>query len=296
MISMVILNYNDWELTQKYSQKVSSMNAVDHVVIVDNCSPDHSYEKLKAISSEKIDVIKTDSNAGYAKGNNYGVQYVIDHYGADGTVIISNPDIEIEERAVIDLSKALNDNPEFFAVTGLVYNAKDELIPIFTWHLPTVPMLFVNSCTILRNVLFKVSGYGTKLKKDKVNFDSPLIPCEALPGCFFAADLGKWKQLGGFCEKTFLFYEEDILFTKAKEQGMKVALVPAVRIRHLEGVSVKKSLHSWKKREKILRDSCAVYMEEALHQKQAVVNLYKGWDRFWLPERYLFYRIRGYGR
>ena len=291
MVSMVILNYNDWELTKQYSQHISSMDVVDHVVIVDNCSPDDSYEKLQEMASDKIDVIKTKSNGGYAKGNNFGVKYVTDHYGSEGIVIISNPDIEVEECAINELVAALSGS-NLFAATGLVHNANNELIPVFTWHLPTIAMLFVNSCTILRNVLFKAFGYGTKVRTKDLNFNQAIVPCEALPGCFFAADVKKWNELGGFCEKTFLFYEEDILFTRAKELKMKVALVPSAKIKHLEGVSVKKTLNSWKRRELILQDSCAIYMKEALHKGCGVVGLYKRWNSFWLPERYLFYRIK----
>ena len=292
MVSMVILNYNDWELTANYSQKIRSMNVVDHIVIVDNCSPDGSYDRLKDLQSEKIDVIQAESNGGYAKGNQLGVRFVTEHYGDEGIVIISNPDIEVDEQAIVDLKEALRENASLFAVTGLIYNLNDELIPLFTWRLPTVPMLFVNSCTVLRNLLFKFFGYGTKIRKNTVDFSQALIFCEALPGCFFAADLKKWNEIGGFCEKTFLFYEEDILFTKAKEQGMQAALVPSAKIRHLEGVTVKKTLNSWKKRELLLQDSCVVYMREALHKGSWITNAYKIWDRFWLPERYLFYKIK----
>ena len=292
MVSMVILNYNDWELTAKYSQTISLMDSVDHIVIVDNCSPDGSYEKLKFISSHKIDVLKTDSNGGYAKGNNYGVQFVIEHYGTDGIIIISNPDIEIEEQAIISLVDALSCDEHLFAVTGLVFNLNNELIPIFTWRLPSATMLFVNSSTILRNILFRLFGYGTKIKKKNIDFRQTLIPCEALPGCFFAAKIDKWRELGGFYEETFLFYEEDILFARAREKQMKMALITTAIIKHLEGVSVKKSLNSWKKRERILQNSCAVYMKVALHKGSGIIALYKGWNQIWFPERYFFYKLK----
>jgi len=153
-------------------------------------------------------------------------------------------------------------------------------------------MLFVNSCTILRNLLYKIFDYGTKINKDKVDFNNEIIFCDALPGCFFVADLKKWKELGGFCDKTFLFYEEDILFSKAKKKKMKVALVPNAKIKHLEGVSIRKNLNSWKKREIALQESCIVYMREVLQKGNVITTLYKVWNYFWLPERYLFYLIK----
>ena len=40
MVSMVILNYNDWELTAEYSRKISSMNIVAYESQARRC---HSY-------------------------------------------------------------------------------------------------------------------------------------------------------------------------------------------------------------------------------------------------------------
>lgn len=292
MVSMVILNYNDWQLTETYATNIEKMRCVDHVVVVDNCSTDQSFEMLKKIASDKIAVIKTDSNGGYAKGNNFGVDYVINQFGSNGIIIISNPDIEVTEDTIQILVNSMNDDTNLFAVTGLIYNAEDRLSPIFIWNLPTAPMLFINSSTILRNVFFKVFGYGTKIKKSCVDFTKDCIQCEAIPGCFFVADLKKWKKLGGFCSKTFLFYEEDILFSKAKKAGYKIAIVPIARIKHLEGVSIKKSLNSWKKREYLLADSCAVYMKECLNKSELFCGIYKFWNRLCIPERYLFYTLK----
>lgn len=292
MVSMIILNYNDWELTRKYSLNISSMNIIDHIVIVDNCSPDGSFERLQSIKSEKIEIIKTNTNGGYAQGNNYGINYVVDRYGNDGIVIISNPDIEIEEQSILELVNTLNNDENLFAVTGLVYNLNESLIPIFTWNLPTVPMLFVNSCTLLRNLLFKCFGYGTRVNVSDYDFNQSVIYCDALPGCFFAAKVNKWLELGGFCEKTFLFYEEDILFSKSKRKGMKVALVPASKIIHLEGVSIKKSLNSRIKREMLLQKSCTIYMKEILNANRFIISLYRIWNVFWVPERFFFFQLR----
>lgn len=293
MVSMVILNYNDWELTGQYAEDIRSMNIVDHIIIVDNCSPDHSYERLAPLASDHIDVIKTENNGGYARGNNFGIQYLCEHYGTEGVVIISNPDIRVDKTGIDTLCRTLLDNPDLFAVTGLIHNVHDELITGFTWRLPTVPMLFVNSSSILRNILFGAFDYGTKLNPKRMNFNRSTILCDALPGCFFAADLGKWNRLGGFCEKTFLFYEEDILFSKAKQRNMKVALVPGVVIQHLEGVSIRKSLNSWAKRERLLEDSCVVYMKEIYHSGRILTELYRVWNRICLPERYFMMRIKG---
>ena len=292
MVSIVILNYNDAELTAAYAKRMAVMDCIDCVVIVDNCSPDGSFEKLKAFDDGKIHVLKTDRNAGYASGNNFGLKYISRTFGEDGIAIISNPDIETDETAVSTIIEAMEADESIFAATGLIYNVRDELSPIFTWHLPTMAKLLANCSVLIRNMLYKLFGWGTRLKEGEFDFDAEKVNCEALPGCFFAARMKELMALGGFCEDTFLFYEEDILFSKAAKRGLKSVILPKAHIRHLEGVSVKKSLNSWKKREKLMEESCRVYMRVALNEGRFACAAYSIINRLLLPERYLFYRLK----
>ena len=72
-IGMVILNYNDYETTSNYIDMIKNYKSINYIVVVDNNSTDGSYEKLSKINSNKIKVIKTDKNKGYAYGNNFGI-------------------------------------------------------------------------------------------------------------------------------------------------------------------------------------------------------------------------------
>ena len=68
-IGIVILNYCDSDTTLKMLNQIKDYNVLDLIVVVDNDSKDDSYEKLKKEENEKIKVIKTDRNSGYASGN-----------------------------------------------------------------------------------------------------------------------------------------------------------------------------------------------------------------------------------
>ena len=74
--AIILLNYNDYKTVIEYINLIKNYNAIDRIVIVDNCSPDGSYEILKKYESDKISVIQTDKNKGYAYGNNYGIHYL----------------------------------------------------------------------------------------------------------------------------------------------------------------------------------------------------------------------------
>ena len=208
MISAVVLNYNDYLLTEKYVRRLEQIKEIDHIVVVDNCSHDDSYEQLKALVNDRIDVIRTGSNVGYAGGNNYGITYIVKKFGESGRVLISNPDIEIEDDAIGELSREFERDNTLFAVTGLLHNRYGKVIPSFIWKLPTIPMLFINCSIVLRGVAFKVFSYGTRYDfSGQERLKKELLYGDAIPGCFFMADLKKMRELGLFCPRTFLFFE-----------------------------------------------------------------------------------------
>lgn len=72
---LIVLNYNDAETTLEFVEMAKTCNAIDKIVVVDNCSTDYSLSKLTCLKSDKIDVIQTDKNGGYAYGNNFGCRY-----------------------------------------------------------------------------------------------------------------------------------------------------------------------------------------------------------------------------
>ena len=47
MISIVIVNYNDWNTTVSFVKQIESYSILDHIIIVDNCSTDNSFVMLK---------------------------------------------------------------------------------------------------------------------------------------------------------------------------------------------------------------------------------------------------------
>ena len=71
-IGVVVLNYNDADTTDILLRDISLYPLIDHIVIVDNWSTDHSFEYLKKWQSNRIDVLQTDKNGGYSYGNNVG--------------------------------------------------------------------------------------------------------------------------------------------------------------------------------------------------------------------------------
>ncbi|HRM91557.1 MAG TPA: glycosyltransferase, partial [Thomasclavelia ramosa] len=78
--------------------------AVDIICVVDNCSTDDSVKQLKKLKN--IELIALDTNEGYAAGNNAGLKYLYEQ--ECDNYIISNPDIIIDKRNLMDFIAHMN--------------------------------------------------------------------------------------------------------------------------------------------------------------------------------------------
>ena len=289
MLAVVILNYNDGELTKNYAEKLSSMKIVDKIVVVDNCSTDNSKSYLNSLNLvKKITVIYSDRNGGYAAGNNVGLKYIETNFPNVKYVIISNPDIMVHEKDIDNIIKYMNKENNAFAMTGIVYNRNDVAIKNFRYKLPTCGLLFLESSCLLRRF-----GSIIGLTRQYKNIcKGAIVETEAMPGCFFVARFNILKMLQYFDESTFLYFEEDILFKKAKIKGYKSYIVTESKIIHLEGVSICKGLSSWLRRDRIYKKSSLVYMENYLGVGKILRFIYCIWNDFFVFERYLNAKIR----
>lgn len=253
-IGMVILNYNDYETTSKYIDMIKNYKSINNIVIVDNNSTDGSYEKLSSINNNKIKVIKTDKNKGYAYGNNFGINYLNKNNDVD-YIIISNPDIIVEEKVIKKLQKDM-DNNEDISIVCPVINQLDEKIR--GWRLPTI------KDEILLNINYIQRKVKKKLNYSEEKYSGHLTKVDVVPGCFFMIRKDIMKLIGNFDEATFLYYEENILGQKLKNIDKKTYVDNEVSVIHDLSVSVDKSFNSIKKY-KILKQSQKYFVKNYLN-------------------------------
>ena len=91
----------------------------------------NSFQKLKALKNiySNVVVLKTNSNLGYAKGNNFGLNYLDKHFSPEYVAILNN-DIKLPENSLEKLSKKykLLKNPAIIAPKQLdIFNK--EILP-----------------------------------------------------------------------------------------------------------------------------------------------------------------------
>ena len=247
-VGMVILNYNDYETTRNYLNEIKNYKNLNKIVVVDNNSTDNSYDKLKDMKNSKIDIIKTDSNKGYAYGNNFGIKYLNSNNDLD-YIIISNPDITVTDSTIGRLKKDLDDNEDIAIIAPAIKQLGET---IRGWRLPNKKQ------EILSNINFYHRRIEKRLRYPDNKYNGNLTKVEVVSGCFFMMRNSILKLVGYFDEGTFLYYEENIIGQKLKNINKKSFIDNSVEVSHNLSVSVDKSYNSINKY-KILKQSQKYY-------------------------------------
>ncbi len=234
---IVILNYNDMETTQKLADSVRDYSCLDGVVVVDNHSSDESYKYLEDAyeNDPRVDVIKTPSNGGYAKGNNFGINYAIEKYDPE-FVFVANPDIAISAGTVANMIDAMQEHSAYAVMAPVVNQGYN------VWNLPGFGGMIESLFLVWFNLDKK------RIKEKLIASSDTVVEAGVVEGSFFVIRTEDYKAVEGFDERTFLYAEEIILARRLKDIGRKVGVLTKERYDHLHSASIKKQYRASKRR------------------------------------------------
>lgn len=228
------------------------------IVIVENGSPNNSSEELKKIylNDKKIHLLFSDKNLGFAKGNNIGFKYIKENLKSDFIVMINNDIIIIQDdfcdRIIREYStsKFALLGPKIYLPNNIVFEFPDKIKSVKEYK----KILFKTKIFYILNKIhfrYLYTGYDKFLKKitkkEKVNVD---IRKEnvLLNGCCLIFSREYITKFDGIDDRTFLYYEEQLLFLRLKKNNLKSVFNPSIEILHNESVSTKKSKKNKRKR------------------------------------------------
>ena len=257
-LACVVLNYNDSDQTSEFVKKISSIDCLDAIIVVDNNSTDDSYSKLLSYDGGKIKVVKTQKNGGYGYGNNFGAKIAKFQVGADYTVI-SNPDVQFDEKLVISIIDAFIGDKSLAVVSSIQKNGyTGQELENCGWRIPTY-WDYLSSSLIMINKLTSKQRYININKNEKIQY------VECVPGAFLVVDSDKFFQAGGYDESIFLFCEESILGYRIHEIGYNTAILTNMYYNHFHSTSIKKSIPQELARHKLVLKSRKKYIEKYLN-------------------------------
>lgn len=112
MINILLLNWNSLRASSACIRSIlESKLTAYRIYLIDNASDDQDAVKryVDSLSDERISVILSERNLGYAGGNNLGFQY-LDQNNIAGDVLVLNPDVLLEEDTLEAMASALTGN------------------------------------------------------------------------------------------------------------------------------------------------------------------------------------------
>lgn len=240
--AIVILNYNDYKTTIDYINKIKKYKILDLIVIVDNASTDNSYNELLKYENDKIKVLKADENKGYNAGNNIGCKYVVE-LNKYTNIIISNPDIEVNEDTIEEMIYIANNNDDIAVVAPYIMQ-DNEIHRGYKIPSPLVESL-LNLPFVYRLAKNKVKDKNIRFYPEK-HYKKKFSCVDCVLGCFFLIKCGIINS-NYFDENVFLYGEEDILGKVIKNLNKKIVVVNDLMAIHNHSVSINKSFNETKK-------------------------------------------------
>ena len=211
-VSILMLNYNGTPHLKEFFESVFRLNyPADRydVVVIDNNSTDGSPDWI-AKNYPQVKLVRLDTNTGFARGNNIGVNYCVGEY-----VAFVNNDTILDREWLMELVKpAINDPDAIYCGKTLSYYKRDYVVyagaVIFAWGYP---------CRL-----------GTYFKDNTGTQENvfTLFP----DGCDTLVKKALYQELGGFEERYFCYGEDVELGWKAWLKGYRVYYIPAARIYH----------------------------------------------------------------
>jgi GT2 family glycosyltransferase len=197
--------------------------ALVDVFLVDNASTDETVALVRE-GFPWVQVVENEGNLGFGAGHNCVLPSLASTYH-----LVINPDIVFVEDAVMPLASYLAANPDVVMVTPRILNPDGSM-----QQLPRLrPRLrYVAARRFERRG--RPGGWARRLSDEYTMANEEFaVPTqlETCTGSFFAIRTAVLRELGGFDERFFLYFEDNDLSCRASAKG-RIMLYPDTQVVH----------------------------------------------------------------
>lgn len=229
-LSVLVISFNTRELTLKALRTLIEQTRCDCEVIVwDNASQDGSADAIEAEFGDRVRLVRSGENLGFAGANNAAAELATGRY-----LLLLNPDTEVLDGAVDKLLAFAEANPDAGIWGGRTVFEDGRLNPTSCWARPTLwsytCQAFGLASAFRRSTLLNPEGIGG-WKRDSVR------EVDIVSGCFLLITRELWDRLGGFDRSFFMYGEDADLCLRAKAAGARPLFCPDATIVHHGGRS-----------------------------------------------------------
>jgi hypothetical protein len=240
-IFAVVVNYRRQKDTIECLESLFRSKIKDKefkVVLVENESRETEVKKFKQLFPA-LDVIENKQNCGFAKGNNIGIKYSLEH-GADYLVLINN-DAIVKKDSISKLIEVFKKNPDVGIVGPKIYFAEG-----FEYHKQRYNqkelgkvIWYAGGKVDWGNILGSHRGLD---EVDKGQYNKAGTT-EFVSGCCMAVKKELFKKIGYLAEEYFLYMEDLDFNIRSQKAGFKIYYQPDAIVWHKNLGTTKKSIN-----------------------------------------------------
>lgn len=237
-LGVIVVSYNTRDLTRDcLAAAYAAIEAAGldaHVWVVDNASTDGSAEEVQR-RFPQVTLIASDTNLGFAGGNNVALQAMGALDQPPRHVLLLNSDTVAHADALGQMVSFLDASPHVGAVGAqLLYG--DGSFQHGAFHFPTLLMALFDFWP-LRNRLADTRLNG-RYPPSRYAAGEP-FPIDHPLGAALMMRWQTFRQVGPLDEGYFMYCEEIDWCLRAKRAGWAIYCVPRARVVHLAGQSTR---------------------------------------------------------
>lgn len=217
MLSIITVNYNSRHYLQKLIASIEKYFDFEKIelVIANNDASRLHHEDLIKNPGLKIRIIENGGNAGFGSACNIGAQ------NAEGKwLLFANPDIEFVDNSAFNALNFLEKKRGELVIGAKIIEASKNAVQ--PW---TCGKKMTLTSILFRNTLLKPWHKKNALEVDWVSGTALLI------------SKNNFKEIGGFDETFFMYFEDQDLCLRAKKAGSKILFYPDFNVLHHNGKS-----------------------------------------------------------
>lgn len=224
-LSVIIVNYNvRYYLEQCLNSVFKATEGIDaEVFVVDNHSHDGSVNYLHKRFGDRIMLIESNHNLGFARANNIAIRQSQGEY-----VLLLNPDTFVGEQTINTVLDFMDRHPKAGGAGVHMYNSDGSTARESRRGLPT-PWVS----------LLKMMGFSQKYYMSHLPWDEP-GQIDVMSGAFMMLRRSALDKVGLLDEDFFMYGEDIDLSYRILKGGYENWYVP-VPILHYKGESTQKS-------------------------------------------------------
>ncbi len=254
----VVLHYMGIDDTRKCINSILDNCDDTDIIVVDNASQNGTGELLRDefIINDRVTVLLNRENLGFSAGNNVGIKYALENFDFSFLILANNDTAVLDNnftKSVLSAYKTYH-----FAVLGPMIKSADgrfDSNPLYIEPYSREKALHdikfhKQRIKALNNPIYAFFNKAYKTIKSKLGKSKNFVRrklCGAdlfkphedvvLHGAFLVFSKDYFEKFSGLDARTFLYAEEDILYTHCKKNNLKMLYFPEIAVFHKEGAA-----------------------------------------------------------